>query len=53
MAVSRHSRIRSVFRNGLKAWFPYHRRRPSSIVDPLLGDVPVAYVDMETRLNSD
>ena len=53
MAVSRHLRIRFVFRNGLKTWFPYHRKRHSSIVDPLLGDVPVAYVEMETRLNSD
>ena len=30
--------------------FPYRRKRPSSIADPLLGHVPVVYDDMETRL---
>ena len=31
---------------------PYRRKRPSSIADPLVGHVPVAYDDMEARLNA-
>ena len=30
--------------------FPYRRKRPSSIADPLLGHVPVAYDDIETKV---
>ena len=31
-------------------WFPYHRKRSSSIADHRRGHVPVAYDDMETTL---
>ena len=43
--------IKSSFSKFTLNTFPLHAKRPSSIGDPLLGCVPVAYDNMETRRN--
>ena len=51
MGFNENLYILSNFSKFTLSTFPLHTKSPSSIGDPLLGCVPVAYDDMEARRN--